>query len=88
MFQWPQKLSCKHVGVVQECVFEVSMAAEAIMEMLNMHYGCVLLASAAHISKAEAALRSAARTEDELRRLCAPLCHLLPSVVQYYCWWW
>lgn len=66
-------LCCSRVcGSVQECVFEVSMAAEAFLEMLHMHYGLVLLSAAAHVSKAEASLRSAARTEDELRRLCAP----------------
>lgn len=69
--------------VLQECVFEVSMAAEAFLELLHMHYGRVLLASAAHISKAESVLRAAAKTEDELRRLCAPssasyhACHVL-----------
>lgn len=56
------------------------MAAEAFMELLNMHYGRVLLAAATHISKTEAALRSAIKTEDELRRLCAAtapwLCHV------------
>lgn len=50
----------------------MSMAAEALLELLHMHYGRVLLTAAAHISKAETLMRSATRTEEELRRLCAP----------------
>lgn len=65
---------CMECVRVQECVFEVSMAAEAFMELMHMHYGRVLLASAEHVSKAEALLRSAVKAEDELRRLCVPCC--------------
>jgi hypothetical protein len=61
------------VSVLQEATFEVSMAAEAWLEMLHMHFAGILLDSLTSIAAAESELRAAERAEDELRRQCAPL---------------
>jgi hypothetical protein len=59
---------------VQEATFEVSLAAEAWLEMLAMHYGTVLTEALAPIAAAEASLRAAERAEDDLWRQCTSAC--------------
>ena len=56
---------------MQETTFEVSLAAEAWLEMLHMHFGAVLADALPLIAKAEGHLRDAERAEEELRRQCA-----------------
>eukprot|EP00892_Ulva_mutabilis_P011111 jgi/Ulvmu1/8372/UM042_0078.1 len=52
----------------KEATFELSLACEAVVELLCMHYGRVLLTALGPISKAESMLREADKVEDEARR--------------------
>lgn len=58
---------------MQEATFEVSIAAEAWLEVLQAHYGAALADALVTIAAAETELRAAERAEEELRRMCAPL---------------
>lgn len=67
--------------VVQEATFEVSLAAEAIHEVLHLHYGTVIAAALPAIAAAEGSLRAAEKAEGDLARQCAPP----PACVQCFC---
>lgn len=58
---------------LQEATFEASLAGEAVLELLCMHYGRVLLTALGPISEAEAKLREADKMDEEARKMCVPL---------------
>jgi hypothetical protein len=59
----------------------VSLAAEAWLEHLHMHFGTILAQALKPISQAERRMRAAEKADDELRRLCAPA---VPAAMR---WW-